>query len=173
MVAYNRRDLLAEALDALASQTTPLAAVHVIDNASTDGTSQMVTKRFPSVTLHTMPENTGGAGGFAAGIAFALDSGADLVWLMDDDTVPTPTALSSLLDARAAYAGTVPAAMASRVVWTDGRDHPMNTPRTRPGATRSQRSDAAAVGCVPVRSASFVSLLVSAEAVRPGRAARG
>ena len=55
----------------------------------------MVRRDFPEVTLHTLPTNTGGAGGFAAGLAFALADGADLVWLMDDDTVPhRPPSLS-------------------------------------------------------------------------------
>lgn len=166
VVAYNRRELLSEALAAIGSQTRPLDVIHVVDNASDDGTSAMVADRFPDVVLHTMPSNTGGAGGFAAGLAYALSSAAELVWLMDDDTVPEPTALEELLRARVAYEGDPPAAMASRVVWTDGRDHPMNTPRPRPGVSRPDLARAAAVGCVPVRSASFVSLLVAAESVR-------
>ncbi len=166
VVAYNRRELLSEALEAIGSQTRPLDVIHVVDNASDDGTSAMVADRFPDVVLHTMPSNTGGAGGFAAGLAYALASAAELVWLMDDDTVPEPTAVEELLKAREAYEGERPVAMASRVVWTDGRDHPMNTPRPRPGASRSDLARAAAIGCVPVRSASFVSLLVAAEAVR-------
>lgn len=126
----------------------------------------MVRDQFPEVDLHVMATNTGGAGGFAAGLAFALAEGAELVWLMDDDTVPEPDALAALLAARSGYPGPVPALLASRVVWTDGRDHPMNTPRPRPGVSSAERADAAAVGCVPVRSASFVSVVVDAAAVR-------
>lgn len=166
VVAYNRIELLSAALTAISGQTRPLDRLHVIDNASTDGTSEMVTAEFPDVVLHTLPTNTGGAGGFAAGIAFALAAGADLVWLMDDDTVPSLTALAELLVAHDQYPGATPAGIASKVVWTDGRDHPMNTPRPRPGASRPDFAAATAVGCVPVRSASFVSLLVTADAVR-------
>jgi rhamnopyranosyl-N-acetylglucosaminyl-diphospho-decaprenol beta-1,3/1,4-galactofuranosyltransferase len=166
VVAYNRVALLNETLTALLAQTRPVDEVHVVDNASTDGTAAMVRSTFPSVTLHELPANTGGAGGFATGLALALDGGADLVWLMDDDTVPRPGALQALLDARERCPGETPAALASRVVWTDGRDHPMNTPRARPGASAQERAAAAAVGCLPVRSASFVSLLVDADAVR-------
>ena len=166
VVAYNRRELLSSALAAILSQTYPPDDVHVVDNASDDGTSQMVARDFAEARLHTLSSNTGGAGGFAAGLAYALDAGADVVWLMDDDTVPRPTALQELLAARASYDGVPPTAVASRVVWTDGRDHPMNTPRPRPGASRPELANAAAVGCLPVRSASFVSLLVAADAVR-------
>jgi GT2 family glycosyltransferase len=98
-------------------------------------------------------------------MALALDQSADLVWLMDDDTVPEPGALRALLDARErypAYPSRPPALLASRVVWTDGRAHPMNTPRAKPFAGRAEREAAAAAGCMPIRSASFVSILVDA-----------
>ncbi len=125
----------------------------------------MVSEEFPAVALHVMPKNTGGAGGFAAGLAFALDAGADLVWLMDDDTVPAPAALAALLDAREHYAGPTPALLASRVVWTDGRDHPMNTPREKPRVSDAERRAARDVDAVAIRSASFVSVLVDASVV--------
>jgi GT2 family glycosyltransferase len=41
----------------------------------------------------------------------------------------------------------------------------MNTPRTRPGAPGAALDAAAAVGCRPIRSASFVSILVDRSAV--------
>lgn len=165
VVAYNRRDLLAAALDAIQSQAEPVTRIHVVDNASTDGTAAMVRERFPEVVLHELTSNTGGAGGFAAGIAYALSEGAELVWLMDDDTVPGPGAVGELVRAYVDYPGR-PALVASRVVWTDGRDHPMNTPRRRPGVSAAAARAAATVGCTPIRSASFVSVLVDAEAVR-------
>ncbi|MEW2355398.1 glycosyltransferase [Spirillospora sp. NPDC029432] len=165
VVTYNRRDLLAEALAAIRAQTRAPDAVLVVDNASTDGTADLVRERFRDVELYESARNTGGAGGFAAGTRLALERGADLVWLMDDDTVPEPGALAALLDARDRIPGP-PALVASRVVWTDGRDHPMNTPRAKPRASREERAAAEAAGCVPIRSASFVSVLVEAAAVR-------
>jgi len=166
VVAYNRCDLLREALTAIVSQSRRLDSVYVIDNASTDQTSQMVMEEYPEIQLRTMPVNTGGAGGFAAGLAHAITDGADLVWLMDDDTVPSPTALEELVRAHDRYPGSPPAAVASRVLWVDGRDHPMNTPRVRPGVSSDDRAAASVAGCLPVRSASFVSLLVQSDAVR-------
>jgi rhamnopyranosyl-N-acetylglucosaminyl-diphospho-decaprenol beta-1,3/1,4-galactofuranosyltransferase len=166
VVAYNRRDLLTDALDALAAQTRPLDAVLVVDNASDDDSAVVAAEHPVSATVLELSRNTGGAGGFAAGIAHALEAlEADLVWLMDDDTIPTPTALAELLRARDAYQGPV-ALLGSRVVWHDGRDHPMNTPRQRPGASGTQIARARAAGAVPVRSSSFVSMLVDGRAVR-------
>ncbi|GAB3385053.1 glycosyltransferase [Humibacter soli] len=166
VVAYNRRELLLECVDALAAQTRALDAIVVVDNASTDGSGDAVATAHPEVDLLPLTVNTGGAGGFAVGIEHAISAQhADLIWVMDDDTIPTPTALQALLDARAAARET-PAILGSRVVWTDGLDHPMNTPRRKPLASAAERRDAAAAGGVPVRSSSFVSMLVDAAAIR-------
>ena len=170
VVAHDRRELLLEALTALADQSRPLEAVVVVDNASSDGSAQaaaaLAAERGLPLDVVRLERNTGGAGGFAAGLARAVhDHDADLVWLMDDDTVPTPSALTALLAARDAHPGQV-TALASRVVWHDGREHPMNTPRERPGAGAAAREAAARAGGTAVRSASFVSLLVDAGAVR-------
>jgi len=99
-------------------------------------------------------------------MALALAGGADLVWLMDDDTVPEKQALAAMLEALDRYPGCRAALVASRVLWTDGRPHPMNTPRTRPFATKAELADAAAAGCRPIRSASFVSILVDGQTCR-------
>jgi rhamnopyranosyl-N-acetylglucosaminyl-diphospho-decaprenol beta-1,3/1,4-galactofuranosyltransferase len=162
VVTYNRRQLLLEALAAVHSQSRAPDAVIVVDNASTDGTAAAVRSRYPSVRLAELARNTGGAGGFACGMALALAAAADLVWLMDDDTVPGPDALRALLDARERFPAPPPVLVASRVLWTDGRAHPMNTPRAKPFARRAERVAAATVGCLPIRSASFVSVLVDA-----------
>ena len=98
VVTYNRRPLLLEALAAVHAQSRAPDAVIVVDNASTDGTAAAVRSRYPSVRLAELARNTGGAGGFACGLALALSAPADLVWLMDDDTVPGPGALRALLD---------------------------------------------------------------------------
>ncbi len=154
VVTHDRRDLLADALAAIGAQTRVPDATVVADNASSDGTADLVRARFPGVDLLELPRNTGGAGGFAAGMARALELGATALWLMDDDTLPEPGALAALLDACERHR---PALAASRVRWTDGRDHPMNTPRVRPSGLP---------GFARVRSASFVSVLLDAAAVR-------
>ena len=166
VVTWNRRELLAESLEAIRRQTTPPAAIVVVDNASGDGTAALLRERFAEVDVVTTARNGGGAGGFAVGIDRAWRHRPDALWLMDDDTVPTDTALAVLVDAWAGSGYPRAAVVASRVVWTDGRDHPMNTPRRRPGARPAEIHAAGALGCTPVRSASFVSVLLDAGAVR-------
>ncbi|WP_430645957.1 glycosyltransferase [Agromyces sp. GXS1127] len=164
VVAYNRRDLLVEVLAALAAQESPLARVVVVDNASTDDSASVAREAGDLVDLVRLARNTGGAGGFAAGMAVALaDHAPDWLWLMDDDTVPTESALAELL---AALDGTDAVVAGSRVEWFDGTEHPMNTPRPKPFAGRAERAAASARGAMPIRSTSFVSMLVRADVVR-------
>jgi GT2 family glycosyltransferase len=168
VVTWNRRDLLRESLDAVAAQTLAPAATVVVDNASTDGTAELLAGEYSDLEVLRLETNTGGAGGFAAGIERALTLEPDLVWLLDDDTVPTATAAEALADAWDGHrrmTGRHPAVVASRVVWTDGRDHPMNTPRPKPGASPSETAVARELGCVPIRSASFVSIVCDAEVI--------
>ncbi|MBO0826099.1 MAG: glycosyltransferase, partial [Actinobacteria bacterium] len=166
IVTHNRRDLLLEALAAVRAQQRPPDEVIVVDNASADGTADAVRAAYPEVKLAELGANYGGAGGFAYGMAKALAGGADAIWTMGDDTMPEPGALAALLTARHCYGEGIPTIIASRVRWTDGRLHPMNTPRRKPMATAAEVTAAAACGCVPIRSASFESVLFDATACR-------
>ncbi|MET0999817.1 MAG: glycosyltransferase [Marmoricola sp.] len=168
VVTWNRRELLGEALAALRAQSHPVAALVVVDNASTDGTDQVLAGE-TGLDVVRLEKNTGGAGGFAVGIEQALTHQPDLVWLLDDDTIPTPDAARELVRVWQEYAdaaGEPPAVLASKVVWTDDRDHPMNTPRRKPGAGRLEVAAAERVGAIPIRSASFVSIMCDAQVVR-------
>ena len=162
VVTRDRRELLLRCLAALDTQNRRPDRVVVVDNASQDGSSAAVRTAFPDIDLVRLEQNTGGAGGFAYGLAAALAAGTDCVWALDDDTIPRPGALAALLGARKRYPSGVPSVVASRVLWTDNRAHPMNTPRTKPACGPRERAAASAVGCLPIRSASFVSVLLDA-----------
>src|SRR5699024_6178901 len=82
-----------------------------------------------------------------------------------DDTIPRPGALRELLRAL----DTPPVrlrVLSSRARWTDGRDHPMNTQRTRPGASGRAKRDGAPAGGRSIRTASSVSALRDGQDVR-------
>ncbi|WP_448100682.1 glycosyltransferase [Luteibacter jiangsuensis] len=103
VVTYNRRILLEKCLIALLAQEG-LGRIFLIDNASTDDTNEWFLASPMAadqrVVYRRMESNGGGAGGFASGMALALDSGADWLWMMDDDAEPLPGALSELLALR-------------------------------------------------------------------------
>lgn len=165
VVTRDRRALLAECLHAIAAQTMPVMRVFVVDNASSDGTASMLRRDHAAVEVITLGENAGSAGGYRAGIDAARRSGARWVWLLDDDSVARPDALERLLDAPWREAGLPePVLLASAVEWTDGSPHPMN----RPSLLRRDLDlvvRAAGVGLLPIRTSTFVSTLVAAEAV--------
>lgn len=172
VVTYNRQDLLPITLAGIAAGQVVPDAVVVVDNASTDGTAEYLKNLSYSLPLDiiTLSQNMGGAGGFAVGIDRALARhNPDLVWVMDDDTEPTENTLHESVQAWESYSpdrSRRPALIASRVVWTNGEDHPMNTMRTMFGAGLGRHRRAQAVGGRPIRSASFVSLVMDAQVIR-------
>ena len=157
IVTYNRLELLRECVLALKQQTYPLSLVVVVDNASTDGTDDFLHSLHDSrFMIKTFDKNEGGAAGFAEGIAIATRKGADAVWIMDDDTIPSVDALQQLTNVYEKHpeAGFV----CSKVIWTDGSVHMMNIPGY---VSHDELGD----GLFSIRSASFVSLLVPCKIV--------
>lgn len=92
IVTYNRCALLKENLFMLEKQTKQLDKILIIDNCSNDGTQENVKETFKNSKLNIdyryMKENYGGAGGFYYGVKYAVEEGADFIWLMDDDGRP-------------------------------------------------------------------------------------
>lgn len=101
IVTFNRKELLLQCLQALFFQTQQPLKILIVDNASTDGTIDTLQQNGwleqLNIQLIALKENTGGAGGFARGMQYAFEQGADYVWMMDDDAVPYPTALEEIM----------------------------------------------------------------------------
>lgn len=162
VVTFERPELLRACLAALGAQTRPPDAVLVVDNASADGTPDLLRDEFPGVRVLRLAENIGAPGGFAEGMGVATAAGAELLWLLDDDTIARPDALERLLAARDLEPDA--ALLASVVRWTDGRLHPMNLPGPLRGDPAALAADVAR-GLLPLRTSTFVSLLVTREAL--------
>ena len=99
VVTFNRLPLL-QRLVARLAEIERLDGVLVVDNASTDGTGEWLAAQEQAkqdLRHRTLATNSGGAGGFHDGLAWALEEGAALVWLMDDDGLPDPDCLARLL----------------------------------------------------------------------------
>ncbi len=165
IVTHNRKALLRECIEAVLSQTRPPDRVLVVDNASTDGTLDMLQAEFPQVEVLRLPENRGGAGGFYEGMRRGCEAGHNWLWVMDDDLIPEPEALERLLQAAHRLESERPAVLASRVVWKDGSLHPMNIPWPKLFAL-SDYLRFRSKGILPVRWAPYTSLLVASWALR-------
>jgi N-acetylglucosaminyl-diphospho-decaprenol L-rhamnosyltransferase len=79
---WRGRDLLAGCLSHLAAQAFPSLSVIVVDNASADGTAELVREKFPSVQLLSLSENVGFGRAVNAGVA--AGSGEIVVLLNND-----------------------------------------------------------------------------------------
>lgn len=95
LVTYNRIDKLKKALASYDSQTCLPSDILVVDNKSTDETPQFLDEWKNDSRLGirkhvlTMDRNLGGAGGFRAGIQYALEQEvAEWLWVADDDAYP-------------------------------------------------------------------------------------
>jgi len=118
VVSYNRFALLTEVVRALRTQSG-VTEIYIVDNASSGDVVAHLTTDFgvpilnggiyhfrqgsPGIKVVQLTENTGGAGGFAHGLSWALeDSLAPYLWIMDDDAVPTDGCLEKLLQSSVA-----------------------------------------------------------------------
>ena len=136
----------------------------MVDNASSDGTSELVSAEFPEVELIRLNENLGGAGGFSRGMARAHAEGFDWMWLMDDDTIPRSDALRALLAGAERAPTATPLLLASQVRWKDERLHPMNAPVVR-WRRRRQLAEGVVHRLLLLRYATFVSVAIHRSAI--------
>ena len=71
--------------------------VILVDNGSTDGSGDRLATDFPIHTALHLTKNRGFAGGNNAGIRLALHRGAKYIWLVNNDAVVRPDALTVLV----------------------------------------------------------------------------
>jgi len=93
VVTWRGRDALASCLEHLAAQDEPHRTI-VVDNASHDGTAELVRDRFPHATFVELPENVGFGAAVNAGVA--VGDGEAIV-LVNNDLDVDPGFLAALL----------------------------------------------------------------------------
>ena len=166
VVTYNRQALLQQCLSALLQQEDATCDIYVVDNASSDDTGEMVTalaRQEPRIHYRNTGENLGGAGGFHFGVRWAMEAGCDYLWIMDDDSLPHPDALSAFLHADEALEGEENYGWLSSVcLWKDGSLCSLNVQRASPYKDIPDFN----AGLTEAQMATFVSLFVPAAVVR-------
>ncbi len=94
--SWNKKSDVRENLAALRAQTRPFARIVVVDNASTDGSIEMIRGEFPEVHLFVMPHSRYGACE-TFNIGFA-NSHTPLTAILDDDVVLPPEWLEKAVE---------------------------------------------------------------------------
>ena len=120
VVTYNRKELLRKCLKALLAQTVKCDII-LVDNASTDGTEEMVREEFdvPQIRYIDSGANLGCSGGNELGVGEAVKAGYKYIWIMDDDTIAQEDSLEKLFRGGHALHGKW-GCLSSVVKWTDG-----------------------------------------------------
>lgn len=124
---YNGERYLEGCLDALLAQQGGLDEIIVVDNASSDGSLELIRRKYPSVKLLRMPANHGPCPARNAGMRAARNR---LVLAVDNDALPRPDVLRRLRaallarpDAVAVQPRSVYASDPTRVHYDGGRFH--------------------------------------------------
>lgn len=87
-----------ECVESCLKLTYPNFRILIVDNGSTDGSATNLRERFPRIDFIQTGSNLGFAGGNNFGIRFALDHGAEYVWLLNNDTIVSTESLSCLVN---------------------------------------------------------------------------
>ena len=94
---YCHYEATAACIKSLQQSTYPNYKIVLIDNASPDGSGELLHQQFPEIQYIQTESNLGYAGGNNRGIEFALKQDFDLVWLINNDTTVEPSALTELV----------------------------------------------------------------------------
>jgi N-acetylglucosaminyl-diphospho-decaprenol L-rhamnosyltransferase len=106
IVNYKARDLLRDCLKSIQASQGVSPVIYVVDNASADGSMEMIREEFPAVHLLSLADNIGYGAGNNAGLKAALDQvggPSRYLLLLNPDTVLPADALSrsvAFLDGR-------------------------------------------------------------------------
>jgi hypothetical protein len=95
---WNRFTDTAECIESVLKIDYPNYEIVVVDNGSSDDSVQKIHDRFEHILLIENNNNLGYAEGNNVGIRHALKNGAEYVWVLNNDTVVDPHALTAMMD---------------------------------------------------------------------------
>lgn len=105
---HNRRDTTLQCLDHLKhTQSWDQFEVVVIDDGSTDGTSEAIENKFPEVTVLDGDGSLWWGGSIRIGMEYAMNHDAEVIMWLNDDVLPDSGAIKSLSNKTAELGDTV------------------------------------------------------------------
>jgi hypothetical protein len=96
-LTWNQKSDVLECLASLTKLDYPNYEIVVVDNGSTDGTFHAIRGAFPQVHIVKHSENLGCAEGVNGEIRYALQAGADYLFIIANDAVVEPSTLKELV----------------------------------------------------------------------------
>lgn len=90
---HNRKQFTAACLNSLSQQTLQDFEVIVVDDGSTDGTAALLEEQYPEVVVLKGDGNMWWAAAVNAGVKHALNTGADTILTLNNDTLVPPSFL--------------------------------------------------------------------------------
>ncbi|MBK9748139.1 MAG: glycosyltransferase family 2 protein [Chloroflexi bacterium] len=115
---WNGARFLPVCLEALRQQTHPALEVLIVDNASSDGSQDLIQREYPWVKLIELPTNTGFTGACNTGMRAAT---GEIVALLNNDTEVDPEWAAAVVDAFARHPEV--GSVASKMLLFEKRDH--------------------------------------------------
>ncbi len=94
---FNGKHLLPACLDSLAQQTEARLDTVVIDNASTDGSAELVSENYPWVRFLALDKNCGFSIANNVAMRDAIARGSEYVLLLNNDTFAAPDLISEMM----------------------------------------------------------------------------
>ena len=102
VVTYNGLKWYDRCFGSLQQSEIPLKFI-AVDNASTDGSYDYIRQHFPEVEVFPQDKNLGFGQANNLGLRYALDHGADYVFLLNQDAWIEPTTIKNLIEVHQNY----------------------------------------------------------------------
>lgn len=122
---WNGKDVTPHCLDSLLRSSCPPEQIVVVDNASTDGSPDLIRGRYPQTVVIRNDSNLGFAEGNNVGLRYLLEHAFDLILVLNNDTIVDPDCLRELkrvaeAEPAAAYGATIYELSAPGRIWYGG-----------------------------------------------------
>lgn len=97
IVNWERSEDTIQCIQSLISDNIEQTHILIVDNGSRDNSIEQIQTVYPLINILSLPNNLGFAGGYNAGIEYALATDADYILLLNNDTVVEKGSISALL----------------------------------------------------------------------------
>jgi GT2 family glycosyltransferase len=99
IVIWNGMKDTLECLASFRDDTYPNRELLIVDNGSTDDSVAVIKAQYPEAVILQTGQNLGFTGGNNVGIKHAIETGAQYIYLLNNDTLVEPDALAKLVEA--------------------------------------------------------------------------